>query len=280
MAQDGYILDLNPEASQFVPDLASVAKLDTNNPGAMLFLQGATLPIGTCVPAGVPGYKIVTEQAKIATCPMVVRLEGDEDFILLAFKNNGANFYLYGLSAQALLAWKAPEKGDESEESILRLINLNHPKLIGAVELENTETCALKDKVEELLARLPSFNRQTPKIITCSGMDKWCERKFSQNITTITKMGELSDRKTSARRGAAAGGGAGGELSAAGGADAGTKWADLLKLLKQVADYYDDEFSERFILIKERADIEQAREFLKCAPSYSLKLRVVYIQCT
>ena len=155
MAQDSYILDLNPEASQFVPDLASVAKLDTNNPGAMLFLQGATLPIGTCVPAGVPGYKIVTEQAKIATCPMVVRLEGDEDFILLAFKNNGANFYLYGLSAQALLAWKAPEKGDESEESILRLINLNHPKLIGAVELENTETCALKDKVEELLARLP-----------------------------------------------------------------------------------------------------------------------------
>ena len=140
MAQDSYILDLNPEASQFVPDLASVAKLDTNNPGAMLFLQGATLPIGTCVPAGVPGYKIVTEQAKIATCPMVVRLEGDEDFILLAFKNNGANFYLYGLSAQALLAWKAPEKGDESEESILRLINLNHPKLIGAavLELENT----------------------------------------------------------------------------------------------------------------------------------------------
>ena len=126
----------------------------------MLFLQGATLPIGTCVPAGVPGYKIVTEQAKIATCPMVVRLEGDEDFILLAFKNNGANFYLYGLSAQALLAWKAPEKGDESEESILHLINLNHPKLIGAVELENTETCALKDKVEELLARLPSFSRQ------------------------------------------------------------------------------------------------------------------------
>ena len=46
----------------------------------------------------------------------------------------------------------------------------------------------MKDKVEELLARLPSFNRQTPKIITCSGMDKWCERKFSQNITTITKM--------------------------------------------------------------------------------------------
>ena len=74
---------------------------------------------------------------------------------------------------------------------MLRLINLNHPKLIGAVELENTETCALKDKVEELRARLPSFNRQTPKIITCSGMDKWCERKFSQNITTITKMGEL-----------------------------------------------------------------------------------------
>ena len=43
MAQDSYILDLNPEVSQFVPDLASVAKLDTNNPGAMLFLQGATL---------------------------------------------------------------------------------------------------------------------------------------------------------------------------------------------------------------------------------------------
>ena len=119
MAQDSYILDLNPEVSQFVPDLASVAKLDTNNPGAMLFLQGATLPKGTCVPAGVPGYKIVTEHAKIATCPMVVRLEGDEDFILLAFKNNGANFYLYGLSAQALLAWKVPEKGDESEESML-----------------------------------------------------------------------------------------------------------------------------------------------------------------
>ena len=192
MAQESFILDLNPELFQFVPDLASVMKIDTNNPGAVLFLQGATLPTGKCLPAGVPGFKVVAEQPKIATCPMVVRVDGDEDFILLAFKNNGPNFYLYSLSVSALLAWKVPDKGDESEESMLRLINLSHPKLIGAVELENTETCALKDKVEELLACLTSFNRQSPKIVTCSGMDQWCERKFSQNIHAVTKMGELA----------------------------------------------------------------------------------------
>ena len=267
MAPESFILDLNPEKSQFVPDLASVVKIDPNNPGAMLFLQGATLPVGKCLAAGLPGYKIVVEQPKIATCPMVVRLDGEEDFIVLAFKNNGPNFYLYGLSAPALLAWKAPAKGDESEESILRLMNLGHAKLIGAVELENTETCALKDKVEELLKYLPSFNKQTPKVVTCQGMNKWCDRTFSENIKTVTKMGELSDRRTSARKGEAAGGGGGKELSAAGGADASSKWADLLKLLKQVAHYYDQDFCDRFLLLMSDADIEQARTFLQCAPS-------------
>lgn len=267
MAPESFILDLNPQQYQFVPDLASVMKIEPNNPGAMLFLQGATLPVGKCLPAGVPGFKIVAEQPKIATCPMVVRLDSEEDFILLAFKNNGPNFYLYGLSAPALLAWKAPAKGDESEESILRLMNLNSPKLIGAVELENTETCALKDKVEELLKYLPSFNRQNPKIVTCQLMNKWCDRKFSENIKTVTKLGELTDRKTSARKGDAAGGGGGKELSAVGGADASSKWAELLKLLKQVAHYYDQDFGDRFLLLMSDADIEQARAYLKCAPS-------------
>ena len=164
---DSFILDLEPTKFTLVPDLGSVVKLDTQNPAAVLFLQAATLPKGRCLAAGVPGFKFVTEQPKLASAPFVFRLTGAEDFVALAFKNNGPNIYLFGLSVSLLKDWNPPAKGDESEEAVLRLININHQSLIGACELANTETCALKDLTERLLMYLPTFNRQTrPKVTT------------------------------------------------------------------------------------------------------------------
>ena len=117
MADEELILDLNPESHQTIPDLGSVLKLDAKNPSAVFFLQAATLRQGKCLTVGVPGFRIVTEQPKIASCPFVLRLKGAEDFVCLCFKGNGANLYCYGLSVEDLLKWKKLEKGDDSEES-------------------------------------------------------------------------------------------------------------------------------------------------------------------
>ena len=99
----------------------------------------------------------------------MLRLKGAEDFVCLCFKGNGANLYCYGLSVEDLLKWKKPEKGDESEESVLRLINMNNASLIGAVELANTETCDLKELVERILKYLPTFNKIMPKVPPAPG---------------------------------------------------------------------------------------------------------------
>ena len=66
-----FILDLDPTKYQVIPDLSSVIKLDTQNSHAVLFLQAGSLAKGKCLPAGVPGFKFVTEQPKLASCPFV-----------------------------------------------------------------------------------------------------------------------------------------------------------------------------------------------------------------
>ena len=169
MADEEFILDMSPESHQIIPDLSSVLKLDAKNPSAVFFLQAASLRQGKSLTVNVPGFRIVTEQPKIASCPFVLRLKGAEDFVCLCFKGNGANVYCYGLSVEDLLKWKPPEKGDESEESVLRLINMNNASLIGAVELANTETCDLKELVERILKYLPTFNKIQPKVPPAPG---------------------------------------------------------------------------------------------------------------
>ena len=233
---DSFILDLEPTKFTLVPDLGSVVKLETQNPAAVLFLQAATLPKGRCLAAGVPGFKFVTEQPKLASAPFVVRLTGAEDFVALAFKNNGPNIYLFGLrlSVSLLKDWNPPAKGDESEEAVLRLININHQSLISVCELVNTETCALKDLTERLLMYLPTFNRQTrPKVTTVKGTDEWVDREYTKNVVECAKFAEMADRKKSSQKGAQAGGATGAGLSKGGAGDAETKWADALKQLKK-----------------------------------------------
>ena len=259
-----FILDLDPTKYQVIPDLSSVIKLDTQNSHAVLFLQAGSLPKGKCLPAGVPGFKFVTEQPKLASCPFVVRLTGEEDFVALAFKSNGPNIYLYGLSVAKLKEWSAPSKGDESEEAVLRLININNASLIGACEIADTETMKLATLVEAMLKFLPSFNRVArPKLSTLKGLDEWCARDFTKNISDCAKYAEIKDRKKSGEKGDSAGGAAGAELRKDGGKDIATKWGDALKMLKQSAQFYDHPFDERFILIKDASDVESVRAFLR-----------------
>ena len=158
-----FVLDLNPDIFDTIADLGSVLHLDVLNPDSALFLQAASLHKGKCVTAEVPGFKIVSEQPKLASCPLIIRQSGGaEDFVALCFKASHVGIYLLGLSVTALKEWQPPTKGDESEEAVLRCINLKHPSLLGAVELVNTETVKLKDMTEALLERLPSFNRTRP----------------------------------------------------------------------------------------------------------------------
>ena len=164
MAAEEYILDLDPKSHTLIPDLASVVKIDAKMPEAVFFLTAATVQQGMCMTVGVPGFRIVTEQPKIASCPFIIRVQGADDFVCLCLKGNGNNLYSYGLSVQDLVKWKAPDNGDESEESVLRLMNMNNASLIGAVELANTETCDLKELVEGMLKYLPTFNKIVPKV--------------------------------------------------------------------------------------------------------------------
>jgi len=167
MAAEEYILDLDPKSHTLIPDLASVVKIDAKMPEAVFFLTAATVQQGMCMTVGVPGFRIVTEQPKIASCPFIIRVQGADDFVCLCLKGNGNNLYSYGLSVQDLVKWKAPD--NESEESVLRLMNMNNASLIGAVELANTETCDLKELVEGMLKYLPTFNKIVPKVPPAPG---------------------------------------------------------------------------------------------------------------
>lgn len=261
-----YILDLAAQRFTFIPDLASVLKLDPANPAVVFYLQGASLLQGTCLALQVPGFRICTDQPKMASCPFIVSLDGADDFVALCFKGNGDNQYLYGLSVEELMKWVPPEKGDESEESVLRLINMKNPSLVGAAELANTETCDLKDKVEGLLKYLPTFNKISPRAITMKGLDAHVNRDFSQNASSAVKAAEIRDRAGARSKGVSAGRIGEGSVSADLGCDHKITWAEVLKLLKQVAQFYDHQFSERFILIENPADVSTARNFLKCQP--------------
>ena len=162
-AMDEFVLDLDPAKYDIIADLGSVLNIDVLNIDTALFLQAASLHKGKCVTAEVPGFKIVSEQPKLASCPLVIRQSGGaEDFVALCFKASHAGIYLLGLSVTDLKEWQPPTRGDESEEAVLRCISIKHPSLLGAVELVNTETVKLKDMTEALLERLPSFNRTRP----------------------------------------------------------------------------------------------------------------------
>ena len=260
-----YILDLAADKFTFVPDLASVLRLDPINPAVVFYLQAASLRQGTCLTLQVPGFRICTDQPKMASCPFIVSVAGADDFVCLCFKGNGSSHYLYGLSVEEVMKWEPPEKGDESEESVLRLINLKNASLLGAGELANTETCDLKDKVERLLKYLPTFNKIMPKVTTVKGLDAWVNRDFSANANAAVKAAEIRDRAGSRSKGVLAGKIGEGSVSAALGGDNKITWAETLKLLKQSAPYYDHSFSDRFILIENPADVSTARDFLKCA---------------
>eukprot|EP00964_Phaeocystis_antarctica_P064022 scaffold38479_cov61-Phaeocystis_antarctica.AAC.1 len=67
-----YILDLAAEKFTFVPDLASVLRLDPINPAVVFYLQAASLRQGTCLTLQVPGFQICTDQPKMASCPFIV----------------------------------------------------------------------------------------------------------------------------------------------------------------------------------------------------------------
>jgi len=259
---DEYCLDLDPSKYELIADLGSVLYLNVANLDTALFLQAASLQKGKCVTAHAPGFKFVAEQPKLASCPLVVRQSGGaEDFVALSFKATAGSIYIVGLSVTDLKEWQPPTKGDESEESLLRCINLNHPSLIGAVELVNTETLKLKDLAEGLLAKLPSFNRQK-KTTTLDGLEKWVNNDYSENIKAAIKGAELKDRASSRSKGTTAGTG-GGALSAAGGKDAMYKWAEQQKMMLELGMYYDYPFDERFILISTPGDVENVKDFLK-----------------
>ena len=265
-AKDLHCLDLDPTKFDVIADLGSVFHLNVSNVETALFLNAGSLAKGKCVTAHVPGFRFVATQPKLASCPLVVNLAGGaEDFVALAFKASGDSIYIVGLSVTDLREWSPPTKGDESEEAVLRCINLNHPSLIGAVELVNTETVKLKDLAEGLLAKLPSFNRNGAKrTTTLEGLEKWVNRDYTENIRDVIKGAELRDRAASKGKGAAAGKG-GQMLSAAGGKDALYKWAEQLKMMLTLGKYYDYPFDERFILISTPGDVETVKLFLKCA---------------
>ena len=105
----------------------------------------------------------------------------------------------------------------------------------------------------------------TPQVTTVKGLDDWATRDFSKNAAAAVKYAEMRDRAIAKQKGLLAGQpvGLGEGVSALAGATAKSTWAEVLKMLKQSAPYYDHSLDQRFILIENAADVGTAREFLK-----------------
>ena len=96
------------------------------------------------------------------------------------------------------------------------------------------------------------------------GLDDWATRDFSKNAAAAVKYAEMRDRANAKLKGLWAGEPHGSDgVSAAAAATAKSTWAEVLKMLKQSAPYYDHSLDQRFILIENAADVGTAREFLK-----------------
>ena len=117
--------------------------------------------------------------------------------------------------------------------------------------LENTESVKLKDKFEEIL-KLSSLFRGA-KINSCKDLLKWSTKAYTEVVKIITTLGEKSDRKAAAEKGAHATGAGGRDLSKDGGVDAAAAWAGVRDALLSKKLYYAEDFSQRFIVM-ENAD--------------------------
>ena len=203
------------------------------------------------------------ELPDIAWAPFVVRLTAGEDFIACAFKSTASNLFLYGIYVDKLREWKKPTGDkDVSEEQLFSGIKLSSEMRLGAVELADTETCKLKTMLEEVRKLCPTFNKQTPKVISVKLCDAWAGRNMTKNATQAVLKAEARDRGGASSKAAKA---KDDEVSKDGGSDAKLTWSEVLKMLKEYFKYYDVPFDERFIAVQSDADIDQVKAQLEWA---------------
>ena len=172
-----------------------------------------------------------------------------EDAVIFCYKLGGKMVYLFGMTIPALLDWTPPSKATEmvNESALLQSWKATHSDLKELVPLVNTEThknlVALADK---FMSHMPTF--AVAKIKDSKAAARWCANSFSANVRVIVDASEVEERKRAAEKSKTAGDKTRVE-SAAGGAAAKQFWSDRKRLLLAVQPYYEDSFSERFIVV-------------------------------
>ena len=228
--------------------------------------------------AGVLAHYIVFGKESLIVSegkPMRAVFGEAEDAVIFCYKLGGKMVYLFGMTIPALLDWTPPSKATEmvNESALLQSWKATHSDLKELVPLVNTEThknlVALADK---FMSHMPTF--AVAKIKDSKAAARWCANSFSANVRVIVDASEVEERKRAAEKSNTAGDKSRVE-SAAGGAQAKKFWSERKRLLLTVAPYYEDSFSERFIVVALHEEtgqptaetLSKLRSELECASS-------------
>ena len=200
--------------------------------------------------AGVPGHFFVFGQPPQFTSgrPMRANFKEAGDAVIFALKQSPTTTYLYGITIEALIAWEPPARpGQTIVEDILQTWKATHSDIISLQVLEDTETHKLKDLADKLMSHLPFLAQH--KVRSSKDAAAWCKRTFESNVKAVCDMSEVEERKRAKEKSDTARDPAAIE-SAAGGAAAKELWVLRKKNMLAFAQYYEDSFEERFILVK------------------------------
>ena len=163
---------------------------------AAKFLQAASVVADKTFPAGVPGHYFVFGHKPLITTGEPLRANFHEagDAVIFAFKLVGTTTQLYGITVAALIAWKAPSRGNEvvSEDGVLQTWKATHSDIKELIALENTETHKLKDLADKLMSHLPTF--AVHKVRSARDAVKWCSNGYAANVKELIDKSEVEER--------------------------------------------------------------------------------------
>jgi hypothetical protein len=100
------------------------------------------------------------EAPLMGVLPKVAKFGAIDDMVVVAIKQTPMFTYLWGLSVEELIGWKAPASATQpiDEDKLFGLQKVPHADLKELVELENTATHPhLKAMLDKLISHCPTF---------------------------------------------------------------------------------------------------------------------------
>ena len=226
--------------------------------------------------AGVPGHYFYfgTDVAVTSGEPLIAKFK-EFDAVIVATKisNTGAT-YLYGVPVEKLkemIQSRPAANALLDENKWLQSFKFPDPNLESLSVLVDTETDKLRDYADVLISHLGMF--KVLGIRNTKNLKGWVDKGYEVAIKKVLLEMEKAERVTAAGRGARARDA--GE-SAAGGTQAGARWALVTKAMLSVNNFYGEPLRERIIEVpvdlstgKPTAEmVAKVMEELRCAPAH------------